>query len=284
MTIGEMLESVKIDKEIYPLQNAKGMTVKEIADLCGVKRRTVELWIGKDDFLSENISLRKSIRDKLEQGSPENPSDYTLEETLAIIGDGGGNKTLASLLADNADSKAVIRRAVKLVKGGTWRYIEHSRPVDRAVQDVYALKEKYRYSEKVSKQDALKLFRCANILHDYYYDGIHLFDLLVLDNTIWEEKIAVVMKKLEEVAKLQVEGGAVPTIQSKEWLIGMWDYFHTGKKLKEAIKDFDELEDKTGLAEAALKVLENKIGAPGAAPSGNALKFESKVANRLALT
>jgi predicted transcriptional regulator len=84
------------------------MTIKEIAELCGVEDRTVRYWISGEDFLKENFSLRNAIQEKLEQGSPEHPSDFTLDETLAIIRDGGNNKTLASLLAENAVTKNAL--------------------------------------------------------------------------------------------------------------------------------------------------------------------------------
>jgi DNA-binding transcriptional MerR regulator len=82
------------------------MTIKEIAELCGIKgTHTIRNWINRDDFLKGNFTLRNRIKEKLDQGSPECPSDYNLEETLVIIGEGGGNKTLAALLAENADNK-----------------------------------------------------------------------------------------------------------------------------------------------------------------------------------
>jgi len=84
------------------------MTIKEIAELCGVKENdTIRNWINHEDFLSRNFRLRDIIREKLKGGSPEKPSDYDLEETLAIIR-GGGNETLASLLAENAENKNAI--------------------------------------------------------------------------------------------------------------------------------------------------------------------------------
>jgi hypothetical protein len=43
---------------------------------------------------------------KLEEAEKSGKAaDFTLDETLAIIGEGGGNKTLAALLAENAASK-----------------------------------------------------------------------------------------------------------------------------------------------------------------------------------
>ncbi len=84
------------------------MTIKEIAELCGVEERTVRNWCHGKRFLRENFSLRNVIVKKLEKGSPERPSDFSLEETLAIIGDGGGNKTLAALLEENSKNKNAL--------------------------------------------------------------------------------------------------------------------------------------------------------------------------------
>lgn len=84
------------------------MTIKEIAELCGVDKTTVYRWVEKDDFLSCEMQLRKSIIKKIKKGSPEKPSDFSLEETLAIIGDGGGNKTLAALLEENSRNKNAL--------------------------------------------------------------------------------------------------------------------------------------------------------------------------------
>ena len=84
------------------------MTIKEIAELCGVEERTVRNWCHGKRFLRENFSLRNIIVKKLEKGSPEKPSDFSLEETLAIIGDGGGNKTLAALLEENSKNKNAL--------------------------------------------------------------------------------------------------------------------------------------------------------------------------------
>jgi len=82
------------------------MTVKDIAELCGVSDQTVFNWMAKLESLNQEIWLR--IRDKLAASSPEHPSDYNLEETLAIIGDGGGHETLAALLEENAKNKNAL--------------------------------------------------------------------------------------------------------------------------------------------------------------------------------
>jgi hypothetical protein len=90
------------------------MTIKAIADLCGVDERTVLRWAHKDNFHSDKMSpangkmsLRNSILEKLEHGSPERPSDFDLEEVLAII-ESGGNATLAALLRENAANKSTL--------------------------------------------------------------------------------------------------------------------------------------------------------------------------------
>jgi len=80
------------------------MTVKDIAELCGVEAKTVYRWTEKAESLNDKMSLRK----KIDAGSPETPADFTLEETLAIIDKGGGHTTLAALLEDNAKNKNAL--------------------------------------------------------------------------------------------------------------------------------------------------------------------------------
>jgi DNA-binding MurR/RpiR family transcriptional regulator len=49
------------------------MTIKEIADLCGVDERTALRWVRKvidSDFLNDKMSLRNSVKEKLEIGVP----------------------------------------------------------------------------------------------------------------------------------------------------------------------------------------------------------------------
>jgi hypothetical protein len=82
------------------------MTIKEIAELCGVTDQTILNWIHKLESLNQNIWLR--ISEKLEKGSPERPSDYDLGEITEIISEGGGNKMLAALLVDNAITKNAL--------------------------------------------------------------------------------------------------------------------------------------------------------------------------------
>jgi DNA-binding Lrp family transcriptional regulator len=84
------------------------MTIKEIADLCGVTEQTVLNWTHKiADDLPKNL---EGLSVKLEEArkSGKDPADFTLDETIAIIGEGGGNKTLASLLAENAMNKNAV--------------------------------------------------------------------------------------------------------------------------------------------------------------------------------
>ena len=83
------------------------MTIKEIAELCGVDKSTVHRWLEHERFLSCEMQLRNSIKEKISNGSPENPADLTLEETIAIIR-AGGNETLAALLMENAANKDAL--------------------------------------------------------------------------------------------------------------------------------------------------------------------------------
>ena len=78
------------------------MTIKEIAELCGVDDTTILRW-------TRNISdckMQSDIKSKLKKSGHGIASDFSLEETLAIISDGGGNKTLAALLEENHSLEA----------------------------------------------------------------------------------------------------------------------------------------------------------------------------------
>ena len=89
------------------------MTAKEIAELCGVEDRTVRNWCHGERFLKENFSLRNAIVEKLSNGSPEVPADFSLEETLAIIRDGGKNETLAALLEETQNLETALQSTVE---------------------------------------------------------------------------------------------------------------------------------------------------------------------------
>lgn len=80
------------------------MTIKEISELCGVDDTTILRW-------TRNISdckMQSDIKSKLKKSGHGIASDFSLEETLAIIGDGGGNKTLAALLEENSKNKNAL--------------------------------------------------------------------------------------------------------------------------------------------------------------------------------
>lgn len=72
------------------------MTIKEIAELTGKTRRTVERWITCD-------KVSHSICDKMSQAMmTKRPADFSLEETLEILNAGGVSKALMALLRENA--------------------------------------------------------------------------------------------------------------------------------------------------------------------------------------
>ena len=80
------------------------MTIKEIAELCGVDDTTILRW-------TRNISdckMQSDVKRKLKKSGHGIASDFSLEETLVIIGDGGGNKTLAALLEENSKNKNAL--------------------------------------------------------------------------------------------------------------------------------------------------------------------------------
>jgi transcriptional regulator with XRE-family HTH domain len=87
------------------------MTIKEIADLCKVERRTVQNWMAK---VSEKDS---KVLEKITKARETSiAASFTLEETIAIIR-AGGNDTLADLLAENAKKVESTPTRAKLPNG-----------------------------------------------------------------------------------------------------------------------------------------------------------------------
>jgi transcriptional regulator with XRE-family HTH domain len=112
------------------------MTIKEIAELCGVDRRTIERWAHK--VSNDPGQNAQGLAEKLEQAkkSGKDPADFTLEETLAVIGEGSGNKTLAVLLAENASNKNALIRIEK-TKAGIEQYLtEYKALVQETINNV----------------------------------------------------------------------------------------------------------------------------------------------------
>jgi AcrR family transcriptional regulator len=92
------------------MENEKGMTIKEIADIVNVDRATIFRWAHKIDPMQNATGVSQNakglIEQKLEeaQKSGTEPARFTLDEVIAVIR-AGGRETLADLLADNARRK-----------------------------------------------------------------------------------------------------------------------------------------------------------------------------------
>jgi len=86
-----------------------GMTIKQIAELCGAGETTVRRWI-------DTVPFAEMAKPSAEIAKVSNePFRFTLPETLAIIR-AGGKSTLADLLEDNAQRKetaVAVRDAVQ---------------------------------------------------------------------------------------------------------------------------------------------------------------------------
>jgi hypothetical protein len=126
------------------------MTIKEIAELCGVDQSTVWRWAQKDDLLQNAKGITVKLGEARESG--KDPADFTLDETLAIIGDGGGNKALASLLAENARNKAAL--AVRDTPGFTG-FEETVRKIVREERGIGGGKVLEQLIELTEKQQAV---------------------------------------------------------------------------------------------------------------------------------
>jgi hypothetical protein len=109
------------------------MTIKEIAELCGVDQSTVNRWIH-----DPACKMQAGILEKLEKSGHGISADFTLEETLTVIGEGGKNKALASLLAENAANKDALTTQKKpdLIPQAIENAIQMA--VEKAIQDKLA--------------------------------------------------------------------------------------------------------------------------------------------------
>ncbi len=71
------------------------MTIKEICNLTEKSHQTIGRWV---EFAKSKMD---TIKSKMDKANPNNPADFTLNETIEIIR-AGGNNTLADLLFQNA--------------------------------------------------------------------------------------------------------------------------------------------------------------------------------------
>jgi hypothetical protein len=87
----------------------KGMTIKEIAEVCGVDERTIRRWIdGASGKTPDDPGNLPGLSAKTAEAQESKvPARFSLDEVIAIIR-GGGRATLADLLADNAARAAAL--------------------------------------------------------------------------------------------------------------------------------------------------------------------------------
>jgi AcrR family transcriptional regulator len=186
------------------------MTIKEIAKMCGVNRTTVLRWAHKiaDDPVQNAQGLAVKLEDAEKGG--KDPAGFTLEETLAIIGEGGGNKALASLLAENARNKDALIRGRHAAR----YYAEHVGSASYAASKVYKLMVKYQNTDKISKQDAVKLFEYAAALCRYFNQVVTVTNMIVIHSTAQDQRL------LRTCHKLGIGAEDVPAYKSwdkNEW-------------------------------------------------------------------
>jgi hypothetical protein len=170
------------------VQNAQGSTEKLADNLVQNAEGLPDDPVQNEQVFGRDFWL--GILEKLDQGSPENPSDYDLDETLAIIGEGGGNKALASLLRDNATYKHAIEASRPKDYG------KRIKPAGHAANKVNKLMEKYRHTDKIAKADAKSLFQHAAALRRYFYDTAMVNDTLVIQHESLQRKVDVLEQRL----------------------------------------------------------------------------------------
>jgi len=84
------------------------MTIKEISILIDKTERTVRRWVS---ILADKTS---PIKDKMSVSSPNNPADFTLDETIDILRAGKISEGIISLLRENAENKKGVQNGLLL--------------------------------------------------------------------------------------------------------------------------------------------------------------------------
>jgi hypothetical protein len=125
------------------------MTVKEIAELCGVDETTVQRWVKK----ISDCKMQSELSERLTNAGHGIPADFTLDETLAIVR-AGGNDTLANLLAENAknrDALAVRAGNFPIPEAFLMAFIEKA--ISQAIGEKLAFLSKSDVRKRLSKAD-----------------------------------------------------------------------------------------------------------------------------------
>ena len=143
-----------------------GMTIKQIAETCGVDIKTVRRWVGKMSTLDgQNVQAETAVKKKMrEAGRAGKPTYLTLEETLAIVR-AGGRHTLASLLAENAKAQSGEDRIDRLPNGTQLHELRMTYGCGEAARRIDYIIGYSRQQAPASPEYAEKVF--SNIKEDF---------------------------------------------------------------------------------------------------------------------
>jgi hypothetical protein len=196
------------------------MTIKEIAELRGTNRTTVLRWAHKiaDDPVQNAQGLAVKLAEAEKSG--KDPADFTLEETLAIIGEGGRNKALASLLAENAANK----NALAVLDGGGMLTPE---PMKKMIEAFSMLKRVHGELQNVYRQNEDYRMKYINLLDKLENKGMAIEEIWELSRVNrgflmeYRQKMVVDKKAYREggewgreTAPKQAPGGATRPLEA----------------------------------------------------------------------
>ena len=138
------------------------MTIKEIADLCGVDQSTVWRWAQ-----SPACKMQADVTKKLDEAGHGISAEFSLAETLTIIGEGGGNKTLAALLTENAANKnaLAVQNAPGIVELMKNLYVISNRVLEDPKKAVY--EELENFVQKNLEVDEKRIYKVP-VWHLYH--------------------------------------------------------------------------------------------------------------------
>jgi phage anti-repressor protein len=147
----------------------------------------------------------------------------------------------------------IVHRAAQVIRGTTKPYVKNVGPASYAAGKVNDLQNKYKYTEKVSKEDVAKLFECSVALKHYFYRAVMISDTLEIRRDALEKKL------LRTCHRLGISKDDVPT--RKSWDKAEWPDFPELKALGQALvqdSDLDSDLDMEMLPLLGVKLLEVK--------------------------
>lgn len=124
------------------------MTIKEIAELTGKARRTIQDWVTNNTGENrQNILVKTAKAD-----NTKIPADFSLEETIEIMKAGKISEGIISLLKENAEKKSIpaITETVEIVKNILEPFLKQQNEFNKMLlQEIKSIKQNKQPEQKL---------------------------------------------------------------------------------------------------------------------------------------